>query len=222
MRGDLEAMEESLGQLIDTYVDVKDAVLSEGFAAEIDWQAALTFSEIDESDFLREGAWVILSGGMREAVIRSRFPAVSAAFLDWRCAKAIVDDCGRCEEAALSVFRHKRKIDAIISLASTVAVQGFLSVKDRVMRGGIEYLQTFDFIGSVTSYHLAKNLGLDVAKPDRHLSRVAQIAGFRTPQQLCEEISRQTGDSIPVVDVVIWRFATLNPGYQQWFAHRLR
>ena len=29
-------------------------------------------------------------------------------------------------------------------------------------------------MGSATSYHLAKNIGINIAKPARHLSRIAQ------------------------------------------------
>ena len=37
---------------------------------------------------------------------------------------------------------------------------------------GVNYLTTFDQIGPVTAFHLAKNLGLDVVKPDRPLVRM--------------------------------------------------
>ena len=36
-------------------------------------------------------------------------------------------------------------------------------------------------------FHLARNLGLDFAKPDRHLQRIAQSYNT-TPQELCEHI----------------------------------
>lgn len=208
-------------QLFDLYVDVRESVISNGFGAEIDWQTGLRFAEINESDFLREAAWVILSAGMRETIIRQRFPALSNAFFNWQCADAIAANRSQCSEAAFEIFRHGPKIAAIVNLTENVASNGFLRIKRRLAEEGLAYLQTFDFIGPVTSFHLAKNLGINVAKPDRHLKRFADLFGFKTPQELCQMVSNQTGDSVAVVDLVFWRFATLNPGYQEWFRGRL-
>ena len=52
-----------------------------------------------------------------------------------------------------------------------------------------------------------------VAKPDRHLTRIANRAGYTEVQKFCIEISRLSGDSIPVVDIVLWRFATIESDY---------
>lgn len=77
------------------------------------------------------------------------------------------------------------------------------------------YLDTLPMIGAATKYHLARNLGLDAAKPDRHLMKVAlkfkYIKGMRQAQintgiqSMCKDLSEATGDRIGVVDVVIWR-----------------
>jgi DnaJ-domain-containing protein 1 len=74
-------------------------------------------------------------------------------------------------------------------------------------------LRTLPFIGPVTQFHLAKNIGLDVAKPDRHLVRIAQLFQFASVQDLCETIANQAGTRVAVVDLVFWRFATLNRRY---------
>ena len=82
-----------------------------------------------------------------------------------------------------------------------------------IQENPIETLQTFSYIGPVTAYHLAKNIGLAVAKPDRHLKRIASLFGYHDVQILCSEISKITGDSIPIVDIVFWRFATIEKDY---------
>ncbi|MGB6288676.1 MAG: hypothetical protein WBF36_00940 [Desulfobulbales bacterium] len=63
---------------------------------------------------------------------------------------------------------------------------------------------------SVQFNNLAKILGLDVAKNDRHLARIAQHCGYSDAHSLCHEISILTGQSASVVDVVLWRFATMS------------
>jgi len=203
--------------LLEKYVDAKDYIINEGYVAEIDWQSGLNFDSTSESDFLRESAWVILSSGMRETVIRKKFEDIEASFLKFISAKDIVLNADECREKAISEFSHDKKIDAIISLSTRVVVDGFDIVKKQIKHYGIRYLQSFDFIGPATSYHLAKNLGLCVSKPDRHLCRVADVTGFESVEVLCDTLSDCTGDSASVVDLVIWRFATLNSDYVSWF-----
>ncbi len=46
---------------------------------------------------------------------------------------------------------------------------------------------------------------------------IAATAGYDTPKLLCEDISSSVGDRISVIDLVIWRFATLNSNYLEYF-----
>jgi len=203
--------------LSERYLTAKETVIERGFAPEVDWQTTASFHDINETDFLRESSWVILSAGMRETVIRQRFPAISAAFLNWTGAEEIHRNKTKCRNDALSVFAHSRKISAIISLATKVFSKGFERIKSDIRAGGTEYLQEFDYIGPITCFHLAKNLGLDVVKPDRHLVRLAIAAEYESPLELCREISEETGDRLAVVDLVLWRFATIQADYAQLF-----
>lgn len=204
-------------QLVDLYLMAKELIIKEGFAEEIDWQTDIHFSHINESYFLKEAAWVVLSSGMKELVIRKRFPAISAAFYHWRSSIRIIKNKEKCRKHALLLFRHEQKINAIITIAYKISKNGFDSFKNCIQNEGIRFIQTMPFMGPATSYHLAKNIGLDVAKPDRHLLRIASVTGYNNPQNLCEDISSSVGDRIAVVDLVMWRFATLNPNYLEYF-----
>lgn len=202
----------------DIYIKIKEAVISEGFATEIDWQNDIQFSQITECDLLREAAWVVLSSGMRESIIREKFSAISAAFYCWESAGKIVRYSEQCRVNALAIFHHCKKIDAIITIAKRISAEEFETFKMYIQRDRIDFIQTLPFMGPATAYHLAKNIGLDVVKPDRHLLRVAASTGYETPKLLCEDISESVGDRVSVVDLVIWRFATLNPNYLEYFA----
>ncbi len=204
--------------LVDQYLTAKDAIIERGFAAEVDWQTTVSFQSITESDFLREASWVILSAGMSEAVVRRCFPAVSAAFNNWSGAATIARHSETCRSAALSAFAHTGKISAIIALARKVDSEGFDEVKRNIGIRGVKYLQGFEYVGPVTCFHLAKNLGLDVVKPDRHLVRLATATESESPLLLCRAISKATGDRLSVVDLVLWRFATIQPDYIACFS----
>jgi len=191
------------------YERIKKIVINFGYSDEIEWQKGIDFEKFTESDLLREGAWVILCSGFREEYVRRAFDKVSLCFCDWESAKIINNNSLICSESALQIFGNKQKISAIAQMASMVDTEGFESVKSRVLAEPVKELQRFPFIGPITSYHLAKNLGFHYAKPDRHLIRIARSRNIEDVQELCSEIVRSTGELLSVVDIVLWRFASL-------------
>lgn len=202
-----------LSHLMHAYKAAKSFVIKAGFAAEIAWQDSLLFTDIIEADFLRENAWVVLCCGMRESIIRNRFQKISECFRMWQSANEIVRNEHDCRKKALQCFNHPAKINAIIETSRRIDSQGFGSFKSALKSDSLGVLRSLPFIGPVTSYHLAKNIGIPVAKPDRHLVRIANLMGYKDVQVLCDEISRISGDSVPVVDVILWRFAAIQPNY---------
>ena len=204
-------------RLIDIYLTAKDAVIEQGFAWEIDWQAERRFDCIQEPEFLRESAWVVLSAGFRESVVRRLFDPLSKAFLEWQSAELINRRRQSCMLSALQIFDNRRKIIAILDTAAIVAESGFATIRRRIEEEGVCFLQTLPYIGPVTVFHLAKNLGLPVVKPDRHMRRMARAAGFPSPLELCEVIANRVGDPIQVIDIVLWRYATLFSNYVALF-----
>ena len=204
-------------RLVGAYLSAKTRVRSAGFSHEIEWQSSRRLSDVDEQTFLREAAWVVLSAGMRETVVRDKFPRISEAFLEWRSGREIVAAVPACRQHALAVFRHEGKIDAILEIASRVARAGFIETRRCIANQGVGYLRTFPYIGPVTAFHLAKNLGLDIVKPDRHLVRIAGASGFASPDALCREIAAVIDEKLNVIDIVLWRFATLHRNYLDYF-----
>lgn len=210
--------ETALWKLASAYMTAKQAIIDEGYASEIDWQESITLDKVTETYFLREAAWVILSSGMREAIIRKKFPEVSAAFFEWESAQEIVAHGDKCRDAALCCFNNPRKIEAIVQVAVHVFKRGFQSVRESIRCEGIAYIMQFPYMGPATSYHFAKNIGLPVAKPDRHLNRIANRVGYSSPQLLCSHIARVIGEKLAVVDLVLWRYATLHSDYLELFS----
>jgi hypothetical protein len=181
-------------------------VTDSGLRHEIEWQRNLRFPDFDETDLLREAAWVVLCSGFREATVRRLFDYISLCFCDWESAAAIIESSSVCVRAASASFRNPAKLRAIVSIADSVNTQGFSGFKADVLASPIAALQRFPFVGPVTALHLAKNLGLEVVKPDRHLVRASERFGFADPLQLCRTISTACNEPLSVVDLVIWRF----------------
>lgn len=210
-------MKTNVEQIVHKYLDAKTYVLNSGYSREIDWQKSISFEQVTESDFLREIAWVIISSGFKESIVRKIFPGLSKSFLYWNNAQNILLSISECKTQALKIFKNTKKIDAICSIIESVASIGFLEVKQKILKDGIDYVIGFPFIGHITGFHLLKNLGVNVAKPDRHLVRISQVIGYTSVQDMCSEISNMTGDSIAVVDLVLWRYATLKKDYINTF-----
>lgn len=200
------------------YLQAKRYVSASGYLREIEWQASLDSRTYSESDFLREAAWVILCSGFRERIVRERFDYISLCFFDFEAAYLIARESERCIEASACSINHRGKLEAIAEIAAEVADQGFFSIKRQIDENPARRLEAFPFLGAVTSLHLAKNLGYQVCKPDRHLVKIAKKSGFETVDLLCGAIAEETGDSVSVVDIVLWRAATLLPRFPNWFA----
>jgi hypothetical protein len=205
-------------QLACAYKVVKQAILQAGFKGEILWQSKRSMQKLNERTFLREAAWVIFSGGMRESVVRQKFPGISLAFRSWESADAILDNSASCRDKALACFNHRGKVEAVIEVARRVASQGFGRFHEELQNRPLDFLLEFPYLGPATSRHLAKNLGVQVAKPDRHLQRVASVMGYNSPELMCQEIAAVVLDDVAIVDLVIWRYATLDKHYIQLFS----
>lgn len=204
-------------RLAHAYLTAKETILSYGYGPEIDWQEKQGLENVNESEFLREAAWVIISAGFRESIVRAKFSRLSAAFFDWAGASPIVKRRAHCRAQALRVFASSRKIGAILRVAEVVNRIGFVKLKCALIEDPIGLIRTLPFMGPATSLHLAKNLGVPVVKPDRHLLRVAHITGYTSPQEMCEIISMVVGDKPSVVDLVIWRYSTIDRHYLELF-----
>lgn len=200
-----------------TYLNLKQMLIESGYADEIDWCADLDFERTTETDFLREAAWVVLSSGFRESVVRTCFRGVSEAFMEWCSARDISRCREQCERRALETFGNRTKIRAIGDIVGRVAVDGYERVKRGVRCGGLNWINGLPFMGPTTSFHFAKNIGMSVVKPDRHLVRIAERAGRESPLAMCSEIAEIVGDRVSVVDLVFWRYATLDKSYRRIF-----
>lgn len=80
-----------------------------------------------------------------------------------------------------------------------------------------ELLSKLPYIGKVTCFHLARNIGLlDYVKPDLHLVRLAKVWGFEDCVTMCKAIQRNISEELPLglIDLVLWysasSFGTIN------------
>jgi hypothetical protein len=189
---------------VDFYERARASVLGSPHSGELRWQARVLGTPFTETDLLREAAWVVLCSGFRESVVRGAFDFISLCYCDFECARAIVEAGESCVATARARFRNERKLRAISSIAGTIDGLGFEVVRRQIEQDP-QSLMRFPWIGPITWAHLAKNLGFDLAKEDRHLVALARRLGFSSGEALCRFISDRTGEPTACVDIVLWR-----------------
>jgi hypothetical protein len=141
----------------------------------------------NEEEFALEAIFVICNSGMKNTVARQIYECVLGALFSGK--------------SAGDAFGHKGKAAAIDHIWRH---QGVLYVDYLLADDKLAFCESLPWIGGITKYHLAKNFGADVAKPDVHLQRLADREGC-TAQQLCERLAAETGLRVAAVDTVLWR-----------------
>lgn len=176
--------------ILDFYDDAKEYVIRKGYQDEIEITKSLREPK-DALEFFYQYVWVVLNSGMKNEVATTIYNNV---FGKGGPHIALIGHPGK-RRAILKVYNNLGEIFA-----------GYQDSNDK-----IAFLETLPFIGKITKYHLARNFGMDTAKPDRHLSRLAKALNYNSVQQMCEDISSKSGDRVGVVDVVLWRYCNLRP-----------
>lgn len=174
---------------IELFRELKQKVIEAGYADEIVWAENIKCRH--STDFFAEYVWVVISSGMKNQVAKRIYIKVMAAIID----KVPIQD----------VFGHAGKVKAIYYVAANLKE---LYLEYRMAGNKVEFLKGLPWIGDITKWHLAKNLGLDVVKPDRHLTRIAEGYGT-TPAKMCERLAKEVGCRVATVDQIIWRAANL-------------
>jgi len=166
---------------------------NQGFKKDIDWQNSRNLSDIESVEFYWEYVWVVLCSGF----------SVKAASNIFRKLQN--------EPNNFSLVKHPLKRKAI-EYAFDHHDTWLKQIKEcETTDDMLRILETLNHIGPVTKYHLGKNLGLQVAKPDIHLVRIAETYCSKTNphslvQKLCKFLSDVSGDKVPTVDLILWRY----------------
>jgi hypothetical protein len=202
------------------YVEMKHELCKDPmFVRDVEWQDDRSLDRISETEFLCEAAWVVFNSGMRATTIRGLWPRLTKAFACFDAAR-ICSDTEQVRQEALNVFGSIGKVNAVIKVADMLRAVGWDKFRVSIARGGVDYLDRLPYIGPVTKYHLAKNIGFDCVKPDRHIKRMAD-ALETTPDGMCHAVARRTGDKVCVVDLVLWKWASTNQDYMEVLERRV-
>ncbi len=165
-------------------------IAAAGFDDDIEWAENLQ-PPASSVDFAQEVIFVICNSGMKNEIARTIYERVIGAI--------------KADVPVQEVFGHAGKAGAIKTIWADRdrLYAEYMAAPDKLW-----YLETLPWIGGITKFHCAKNFGLQFAKPDVHLQRLADT--FKTsPQALCEDLSKACGYKVATVDTLLWRAAAL-------------
>lgn len=165
------------------------AALGEQGKADMEWSEFLGPPATAE-DFASEAIFVICNSGMKNTIARTIYDRAMAAIGEGR--------------SVLEVFGHKGKAAAMDAIWADRKVLLAMYRACATDADRLEMLEALPWIGPITKFHLAKNFGANVAKPDVHLQRLADREGC-TAQALCERLGADVGLRAATVDVLLWR-----------------
>ena len=163
----------------------------------------LDFDKLSATDFLEKYCWVVFASGFRNKIVKANFPAITVVFKNFDL--DALADLKPIKRDALPI-QNKLKADNFLKGCKMIAREGFDGFKSRVSEGGMDVLQELPWIGDVTKYHLAMNIGLqDTAKPDIWLKRCAESCST-TVDELVEYLADEYDMEKRMVDFVLWDY----------------
>jgi hypothetical protein len=191
------------------YQSALTRILQRGWADEVQYFRQLTFDKVDAPFFFAECSFCIYASGFSNYVLNTKWQGLTHAYRNWDY-KEVCRHKDTVTLQALRLIKHKKKVEAILGCAQKLNDWGWprfarwLQDKNLLLQPG-----DIPYIGPATRYHLGRNIGANVAKPDRYmLDRAAQHGYARTGDgvnDFASRIAALVGERIGVVDYVLWR-----------------
>lgn len=171
---------------INQYLSIRDAV-NDIWPNDIIWSENVSEPETAES-FALEACFVIQNSGMKAKI---------ASNIWFNQVRPALESGGSAHDG----FGHEGKANAMdfIWRERDCLFSEYQKSQDK-----LAFIESLPWIGEITKYHLAKNLGVDCAKPDRWLVRLAEVSG-ESVDGLCARVAKESGDRVATVDYVLWR-----------------
>jgi len=198
-----------------------EAFVRENYPEDLEWSkhqvSVEPLEEIDKAIFLREYAYVVYCSGFKQSTVEKHWPDLYKTYHEFNPA-LISQSKEQTRERALKYIGNKRKVESVLNTAEQLKdmtwgnwINYKQQIKDSVP--GFDILEELPFIGPKTKFHLARNMGFNVAKPDRHLERIA-AAYKMTTASMCKYLSEKSEEltgihyDVHTIDSIFWRAAS--------------
>ncbi|WP_272011409.1 hypothetical protein [Roseovarius sp. ZX-A-9] len=155
------------------YTDIKEGVVAADFGHDIEWSETIRPPGYS-SAFATEAIFIISNSGMKWQIARQIFDRVMPLVRAGRSARDGFGHAGKAG-AIHRIWRERNDIFA-----------RYMALEPDPAR--LHFLGELPWIGKITKYHLAKNLGVDCAKPDCWLERLCESRRQIGPQKRPDDL----------------------------------
>jgi hypothetical protein len=180
------------------------------YKQEMDQIASVKHDEVDPTHFFNEYIWVVHATGFSAKAVGKFMPRLLEAYGSYIELALVTPEEGI--ERVKVVCNNPQKIKAVhktaILMLKGIKNDGWDKFK-KISLSTPQLLKELPYIGPVTCYHLARNIGLlDCVKPDLHLIRLAEHWGFPDCISMCKAMGEGSGLPLGIVDLVVWYSAS--------------
>lgn len=198
---------------LDVYREMRQVVIERGYGHQIEWSENVDEPPSAEALAL-DAIFVICNSGMKHTVAQGIYRRVVEAIKADRPIREAFGHPGKAAAIADIWARRYELYDMWLTaglndvMADTpenieAATAGGKAYRPVHFTHRLAFCESLPWIGGITKFHLAKNLGVDCAKPDVWLVRLGKATG-EDPHALCARLARASGDRIATVDLVLW------------------
>lgn len=158
--------------------------------------------DLTPQKFWSEYVWCVYTSGFRARTITQKYPRLMNAIGPWNWTQPNP----WVRKRILKVFANEKKCDSVLLCRTYLLNLGWESFQADYIRNPAS-LKRLPFIGGVTCYHLARNIGIiDCVKPDVHLARLARYFSLVDPELMCSYLAGLSGERLGVVDFILWSY----------------
>lgn len=183
-----------------------EAFVTKNFPEDIEWSRkalSLANSVITKQHFYGEYVFGVFVAGFRYSVVKSKMEDIRRAYFDFK-PDIVEENAYWVKDDMMKILANERKIDATIKGAKMInKIDNWRDFLDEA-RSNIYKLEELPYVGPVTKYQIARNIGINIIKPDIHLVRLANCYKMDV-FDMCRKIADETGRSLHMVDTIIWR-----------------
>jgi hypothetical protein len=202
----------------DTYFRKALAFALKHYSKEMEDISSVKFEELTPEKFFLECVWVIHATGFNAQVVGQMMPKLTAAYGRWNILGR--ENRENIVERVAVICNNPAKIESIrliagIMLDNDVGIKAKWESFKQERLSSPDKLKELPYIGKVTCFHLARNIGLlDSVKPDLHLVRLTKYWGYQSCVELCEYFQesheKKTGIRYPlgIIDLILWYAAS--------------
>jgi hypothetical protein len=170
----------------------------------IEWSEERSRSKVTQRSLAAEYAYVVHCSGFNAGVVSKLWGAQTTVW-DWWIPSILaeLEDAEFELKLSRSPLANRMKLKGIVNGMKIIDDQG---VEPFLL--DIEHLKVLPYIGDVTKFHLGKNLGYDVVKPDLHLVRIQRHYGWKTVESMCQTVRKKLKvKRLASADWALWVYA---------------